>query len=233
MKSLMLLLFILTVLWPGQETTNSHNGSSVIVVTAKWSKSRLTTEQAQANATNVGPISAITQADRIYDKRKVNASVGERHPDADTTDGRAAQLERIVQEARTAKAKTVDGFAYRVKLRNASEKVIEILFWEYQFSEPSNPATMVRRQFLCGVNIKPGKEKEVLSFSLSGPSEVISVGTLADKARSPLQENVVINRVEYTDGSIWQRRDWSFAEVKQTYSRAIGTPWGAEMCRAL
>jgi hypothetical protein len=233
MKSLVLLLFGLAVILPSQDTTNSHNGSSVVVVSAKWAKSRLTTEQAQANATNVGPIPAVTQADRIYDKRKVNASVGERHPDADTTDGRAAQLERIIQESRAPKAKTVDGFAYRVKVRNAGAKMIDILFWEYQFSEAANPATKVRRQFLCAVNIKPGKEKEVLSFSLSGPSDVISVGTLADKAASPFQENVVINRVEHADGEIWQRRDWNFAEVKLSYSRAIRTQWGAEMCRAL
>jgi hypothetical protein len=232
MKSLLLLLFIVTIILPIQDTANS-DGSLVTVVSAKWSKRRLTTEQAQANSTNVAPAALVTQANRIYEKRRVNAPVGERHPDADTTDGRAAQLESIVQESRTLKPKTVDGYAYKIKLKNAGTKLIEILFWEYQFSELSNPSTMVRRQFLCGVNIKPGKEKEVLSFGLSGPSDVISVGTLGDKSGSSLQENVVINRVEYSDGSIWQRPDWSFAEVKQSYARAIGTTWGAEMCRAL
>lgn len=233
MRTLLFLLFILTIVLPSQNTVNSDNGSSVEVVSAKWSKSRLTTEQAQANSTDVAPASAVTRAGRIYDRRRVNASAGERHPNADSTDERAAQLERSVQESRTPKPKAVDGYAYRVKLKNAGAKVIEILFWEYEFLEPSNPSTMVRRQFLCGVNIKPGKEKEVLSFSLSGPSDVISVGTLADKSGNPFQENVVINRVEYADGSIWQRQDWSFAEVKLSYARAIGTPWGAEMCRAL
>jgi hypothetical protein len=232
MKSIWLLLFIVTIILPTQNTVNS-DGSSLTVVSARWSKHRLTTEQAQANSTNVAPAMLATQANRIYEKRKVNAPVGERHPDADTTDGRAAQLESIVQESRTLKPKTVDGYAYKIKLKNVGTKVVEILFWEYQFSEPTNPSTIARRQFLCGVNIKPGKEKEVLSFSLSGPSDVISVGTLADKSGSSLLENVVINRVEYTDGSIWQRRDWSFAEIKLSYARATGTTWGAEMCRAL
>jgi hypothetical protein len=233
MRTLLLMLFIVTIILPNQNAANSDEGSSVVVVGAKWSKSRLTTEQAQANSPDVAPASAVTQAGLIFDKRKVNAPVGERHPNADTTDGRAAQLESIVQESRTTKAKTVDGYAYRVKLKNAGTKVIEILFWEYQFSEPSNPSTMVRRQFLCAVNIKPGKEKEVLSFSLAGPSDVISVGSLAHKSGNPFQENVLINRVEHADNSIWQRKDWSFAEVKRSYTRAIGTPWGAEMCRAL
>jgi hypothetical protein len=233
MKILLLLVFVLTILSPNQNPTNSVKDSSVVVVSARWTKSRLTSDQVKSNSADVGPASAVTQAGKLYERRKVNAAAGERSPDADTTDGRAAQLESIVQESRQPKPKAVDGYTYRVKLKNAGAKVIDILFWEYQFSEPSNPSAMVRRQFLCGVNIKPDKEKEIVSFSLSGPSDVIDVGTLAAKSPGSLQENVVINRVEYADGSIWQRKDWSFAEVKLSYTRAIGTPWGAEMCRAL
>jgi hypothetical protein len=44
---------------------------------------------------------------------------------------------------------------------------------------------------------------------------------------------VTINRVEYADGSIWQRRDWNFAEVREGIARAVSTPWGPEMCRGL
>jgi hypothetical protein len=233
MKSISFLLLALSLVVAGQNAPNSSADSPVIVVAAKWTKSRLTTQQAQANATNVAPASAVNQANRIYEKRRVNAPVGERHPEADTTDGRAAQLESIVQQSRRTEPGVVDGYAYRVKLRNTGANAIEILFWEYQFSEPSSPSAMVRRQFLCSVNIKPGKEKEVLSYSLSGPSDVIGVGSLANKTASPLKENVVINRVEYADGSIWKRRDWSLAEVKLSYARVTGTPWGTEMCRAL
>jgi hypothetical protein len=233
MRIVLLLLSILTIALPNQNAANFVRDSSVVVVSAKWSKSRLTTEQAQSNSADVAPVPAVTQAGKIYERRRVNAPVGERSPDADTTDGRATQLENLVQESRRPNPKTVQGYAYRLKLKNAGAKVVEILFWEYQFSEPSNPSTMVRRQFLCGINIKPDKEKEVLSFSLSGPSDVISVGTLASKSPASLQEDVVINRVEFTDGSIWQRKDWSFAEVKLSYARAIRSPWGAEMCRAL
>jgi hypothetical protein len=233
MKTVLLSLVVLTIAFPNQNAPNFVKDSAVVVVSARWSKTRLTTDQAQSNTTEAAPAAAVTPAGKLYEKRRVNAPTGDRGPDADTTDGRAAQLESIVQESRRPKPKAVDGYAYRVKLKNAGPKVIEILFWEYQFSEPSNSSTMVRRQFLCGVNIKPDKEKEVLSFSLSGPSDVITVGALADKSPTSMQENVVINRVEYADGSIWQRKDWSFAEVKLSYARAIGTPWGAEMCRAL
>jgi hypothetical protein len=127
----------------------------------------------------------------------------------------------------------VDGYAYRVKVQNASTRVVEILFWEYQFIDPANAANVTRRQFLCGVNIKADKEKELLAFSVSGPSDVVSVKTLADKSGSSSLEKVVINRVEYADGTIWQRKDWNFGEIRLTYKRALETPWGAEMCRGL
>jgi hypothetical protein len=83
------------------------------------------------------------------------------------------------------------------------------------------------------VNIKGGKDKELLAFSASGPNGAISVDSLANKAESPYREKVVINRIEYADGTIWQRKDWNFAEVRAAVASAVATPWGAEMCRGL
>ncbi len=143
-------------------------------------------------------------------------------------------MEKIVVESRTPKGKDVDAFEYLVKVQNSSKKAVEILFWEYQFTDPANPANVTRRQFLCGVNIKPNKEKELQAFSLGGPSDVISVGNLANASGNAFQEKAVINRVEYEDGSIWQRKDWNAAEIKLTYQRAVATPWNpGEMCRGL
>ncbi len=164
----------------------------------------------------------------------MNDPRGARDPNEDTIDARSAAMEKIVQESRTPKANPVDNFEYLVKVKNSNKKAIEILFWEYQFTDSSNPANVTRRQFLCGVNIKANKEKELQAFSLAGPSDVISVGNLANASARGFQETVVINRVEYEDGSTWQRKDWNAAEIKLTYQRAIATPWNpGEMCRGL
>jgi hypothetical protein len=160
--------------------------------------------------------------------------MGVRDPNADTVDGRSAALEKIVQESRTPKAKPVEGYSYRVRVQNASAKIVEIIFWEYQFVDPANPSALARRQFLCGVNIKPDKEKELQAFSTFGPTDVVNAGSPGDKSETAFRERVLINRVEYKDGSVWQRKDWNAAEIKQTYARALATPWGPqEMCRRL
>lgn len=231
MRTLLLLPFLLFSIAPLPNPQTPDAGSSVVVKSSKWFKNRQTIERAEP--LNVPPAAAMTQHDRNFERnRRINDPAGARDPNADTIDARSAAIEKNVQESRSPTRKTVHGFMYQAKIQNKSVKAIEIVFWEYQFKELSNPLNVVRRQFLCGVNIKPDKEKELQAFSLSGPSDVISVNSL-NKSGNVFEEKVVINRVEYADGSIWQRQDWNFAEVKATFARAVATPWGAEMCRNL
>jgi hypothetical protein len=232
MKILLLLSVLLALLSSTQNPVTSTDGSQVAVVGFKWTKGRLTVEQAKS--ANVAPAEAMIPANRNFERnRRINDPAGVRDPNLDTLDGRRAAMDRNVEESRKPAAKSLDGYTYRVKVQNASSKVIEILFWEYQFKEAANPSIISRRQFLCGVVMKPGKDREIQAFSLSGPTDVISVNSLGDKEKSLFQEEVVINRVEYSDGSIWQRKGWNFGEIRLSYSRAIATPWGSEMCRGL
>ena len=233
MRKLLLLTFILMSIQQTQNEVATDEGTQVVVVlSSKWSKSRQTV--VLPATTSTAPAQAMIPANRNFERnRRANGPPGMPDPNDDTLDGRRAAMEKIVQESRSTKPKPVDGFIFRIKMRNVSAKAIEVLFWEYQFKESANPSNVVRRQFLCGVNIKPEKEKELEAFSLSGPSDVISVRSLAKPSGNLFVEKVVINRVEYADGTIWQRKDWNFAEMKSSIARAIGTPWGAEMCRGL
>ena len=232
MRYPLLLSLLLILVSPNQNQPVSQEGPSVMVLGFKCSKARQTPEK--LDPTVIGPVAAVEPFNKVRERNaRANAPEGTRDPNVDTVDGRSAALEKIVQESRTPPSKPIDGYAYRVKVQNASAKVVEILFFEYQFIDRSNPATLARRQFLCGVNNKPDKGKELQAFSLAGPTDVVSVATLANKSEDLFQEKVVINRVEYADGSIWQRKDWNFAEIKRGFERAIGTPWGAEMCRGL
>ena len=230
MKTL-LCLTVLSLLIPQNQTAViSHEGTPVVVASYKWFKDRQAIPPAPEGTT---PAAAMIPQNKSQEKaRRENNSVGERDPNLDTIDGRSAALEKSVQESRA--PKPVDGFAYRAKVHNASAKVIEVIFWEYQFKESSTSTTISRRQFLCGVSIKAEKDKELQAFSLSGPRDVVSVEGLAKNSGEAGEEKVVINRVEYTDGSIWQRPDWNFGEVRLSYARAVATPWNAgEMCRGL
>lgn len=205
--------------------------SSVEVVSSKWTKSRQKIEK-QDDQTAVRAQTLSGRTNRNFERtRRVNDPVGTPDPNAETIEGRSAAMDKNVQESRSRKTVTVDGFLYQVKLRNAGAKTIEILFWEYQFKERANPANIMTRQYLCGVNIKPEKEKELSIFSTSSPGNLIS----ADSNNSEIlfDEKILINRVEYSDGTIWQRKDWNYSEMKPAINRALETPWGLEVCRNL
>lgn len=232
MRTFLLLPFLLVLVAPGQNPESGEQGSQVTVIAYKWSKSRQVVEKPGPAGTVPAP--AMTHANKNFERnRRINASAAEIDPNSITVDGRAAAIEKSVQSARAGERKEQDVFAYRARIQNAGGKVVEIIFWEYQFTELANPSNTVRRQFLCGVNIKPNKEKELQAFSLSGPSDVISIESLASKSGNLFDEKVVINRIEYTDGSIWQRKDWNYAELRPAIARAVATPWGTEMCRGL
>jgi hypothetical protein len=207
--------------------------SLVVVLGSKWSKSRQKVVNAD-NKTNIPAESAMTRTNRNFERnRRVNDQPGAPNPNEGTIEARSAALERSVQESRSSKSKAVDGFIYQAKIRNASTKTIEILFWEYQFKELANPANVSSREFLCGVNIKPDKEQELSVFSTFSPSDLISAGSLDNKTGNIFEEKILINRVEYADGTILQRKDWSYSKIKASLNSVLEIPWGQEMCRKL
>jgi hypothetical protein len=230
MRTLLLLPLLLTPVPPLQN--GAGESAPVNVVSAKWTKTRQ--KVAKPDTQGSTPAAAMTPADKNFARnRRINDPAGVRDPNADTLDSRSAAMDKAVRDARSQSPNVVEGYDYRVKVQNATRKAVDIIFWEYQFEEAANPSNLTRRQFLCGAQIKGGKEKELQAFGGSGPAGVVSAESLANKAANPFAERVVINRVEYADGTIWQRKGWNYAEVRASIQRAVSTPWGAEMCRAL
>ena len=228
MRTLLLLPLFAMLVFSAHHTQTLPDGSQISVLSFKWSKGR------QTGPEKPMPARATTQADKTFDRNsRVNDPAGVRDPNADTADTRGAALEKSVRDADKSQAKPINAFTYQAKIHNASKQTVEIVFWEYQFIDPAVPDKVTRRQFLCGVNLKPDKDKDLQAFSLSGPTDAVGAASLAVSA-SPFQENVVINRVEFADGKSWTRKDWNAGEIKTAYQRAMATPWSPnEMCRAL
>jgi hypothetical protein len=232
MKILLLFSLLLSFLYSFQISPGANHGPPMTVISFKWSRARQKIEAppVEGNA----PARAMIPQNRNFARNaRVNDPAGARDPNSDTLDGRSAALERSVAESRSPGTKTMDSFAYRIKVQNAYTKEVEAVFWEYQFLDAADSNLVTRRQFLCGVTIAAGKGKDLEGFSLSGPSEVVDVKTLADPKANPLKENVVVNRVEYSDGTIWQRKAWNFEEVKSSYERALREQWQPGMCKSL
>jgi hypothetical protein len=48
---------------------------------------------------------------------------------------------------------------------------------------------------------------------------VINVKNLSQGSHKQFDESVVIDRIEFEDGSAWQRPDWNFTEAKSAVSK--------------
>jgi len=173
----------------------------------------------------------IPQNKNFQRNARINDPAGMRDPNADTLDGRSAELDRITAQARESKPKT-DGFTYQTKVQNNSTKPVAVVFWEYQFREKGNPTILSRRQFVCQANLKPAKARDFEIFTLGAPSSVVSVKTLSKKSEPTFDEAVIINRVEFEDGSNWQRKDWNYDDVKLT-AKTASTAKKQPTCRGL
>lgn len=227
------LLLIPIAVVNNQTLVISETKSDLTVLSHKWSKTRRVSGSINLNDPPPPAPSLAQSASRTAQRAdRLNDSGRPRDPATETIEGRSASLEKLVRESRTPPRKLLDGFSYLIKVKNESSRQIEVVFWEYQFIDPATPETVVRRQFLCGLNLRPGKEGELTAFSLSGPSKVVSAQSLAANINKPPQERVLINRVEYADGTMWQRKGWSFGEIRLSYVTAMATPW-TEMCRGL
>ena len=233
MRTFLLISILILLISQSHRAQVTTEDSLVLVIDSKWLKYRRNVENADTK-TNAPAESAMSRSNRNFERnRRVNDQPGTPPANEGTIEARSAALEKTVQESRSSKSKAVDGFMYQAKIRNASTRTIEVLFWEYQFKERTNPANVSSREFLCSVNIKPNKEQQLSVFSTFGPTDLISAGSLDNKSGSLFEEKILINRVEYADGTILQRKDWNYAKIKTSLDRLLETAWGQEKCRKL
>lgn len=202
------------------------------VLNSNWE--RVTRKANEVDAATVSPTRAILPEDKYFQRKaREQRTDGPLDPNTESMDARSAKMDRVIQETRTPKAEDVTGYVYTTQLRNDIGKKVKIIFWEYRFTEIANPSNVVRRQFLCGVDLKKGDKIDLSVFSTLGPSNSINTESLAKSPGKLFNEQVQINRIELADDSVLQRNDWKYAEVRAAVERVTSTPWGKEMCRVL
>ena len=229
MKFLLVLpCLLLTSISYGQTAAPAdENKLPVAVVSASWLRDRRSSDNAVLAA--VAPAAAPTKADKNFERQKrINDPVGYRDPNADTLDTRGSELERIVQQSR--QSAPVDGYTYLLTVQNLSPKVIQNVVWEYRFMQVGGDSDFTRRTFMCGGEIKPERQKDLNIFSLVGPSEVVNVKNLSKDSAPKFRAAVIIDRVDYADGTFWQRNDWNLDSYK---THVDPKAKGATVCRSL
>jgi hypothetical protein len=193
----LLLLTSLILFFPlSQQTqqTVDREESDLTVVKFSWSKYRQNTDI--SSVADPGP--------------PLNEPVSLKYPER-RNEHPAAQNKRDIQERRVALANAdkngvkitprPDYYMMRLEVKNVGQNTTKSIVWEFQ------PAVQTpdyeTKQYICKIKTKPNESK---SFELMSPAAPVKVVSADKKAQ---EGKVVINRIEYADGTVWKRKGWS------------------------
>ena len=188
LRSLLVLLLLTSMLW-------AQEPSAVEVVKSSWSKVRIGWERDPFG----GPLENFDEMrSRTRNERRIAQGGGER-----------AKREAKADEANIAKQREKAPpkyyFIYKTKIKNNHTSAITQLDWDYVFFERGTENEVGRQEFTSDEQIGPGKTKELTVTITSPPTRTVSVTSLNLEERDRLTEKIIIVRIKYADGHIWQR----------------------------
>ena len=91
-------------------------------------------------------------------------------------------------------------YTYRAKVKNTGAKTIRAVHWGYAFLDPDTQQPLGLHRYKSKVKIRPGESFELAGRSGAPQTSTVNVNSAAKK----LEEMVVIFRVEYDDGAVWE-----------------------------
>ena len=127
-------------------------------------------------------------------------------PDARDHKSRIGDLRSMQKKAESSAAVApLPSYQLRLELKNTGTNVVRSLAW--QFKPTAGPEDYEPKQYLCALQVKP-KEKKLLEIWT--PYAPVKVITVDERSNALKDGEVVINKIEYMDGSVWTRRGWSY-----------------------
>jgi hypothetical protein len=96
-------------------------------------------------------------------------------------------------------------YVYKAKVTNNDTKAIRAIEWDYVFYDPATEKEVKRHALKNTVKLQPGKSVELARRTASPPTTVVDVQKTGKKFKEQYAERVEIQRIEYADGSVWER----------------------------
>lgn len=207
MEALVFLLLI-SVLPAAQQQSqrlpDSILPADAVVGTFSWRKERLPGWEKQSVGSSVENYE--TMKARVANERRIQQA---RNAGNKAELGRRESAGKMLEDANLAKdskgaQRPRDGYRYKMVLANSGSKTIKLVDWDYIFLDPNTREEVARHQFTSEETIKPGKSKEVSVLYLTPPVKMVRAEMLIKKEPLRYTEQVVIARIQYSDGSVWQ-----------------------------
>ena len=195
--SLIIVLFVFTVCTSAQTSSNKSAEPELTVIQKKW---RVDVRNPKLE---IDPVQAMQDRETAERRRKAT----ERTNDILTEQGMPSPTAQVPGAVRdTDRSGITILYVYEVKLRNTSTKGIRKIMWDYVFFEPGTETEVGRRRFISKVKISPGGTSNVVARAAAPPASTVNARTAGKKPEEQYSEQVVIQRVEYADGTVWRMK---------------------------
>ena len=94
-------------------------------------------------------------------------------------------------------------YLYEMNITNSGQKTISSITWNYVFFDIAKNREAGRQVFIVNEKIAPGKTKTVSGKSNAYPTGTVDASYGNKKFQDVYSENIYIQRIEYSDGSVW------------------------------
>jgi len=185
-----------------QDPTDAPAAPDLTILKFSWSKERIGWERDPFGGAVESPDEMRI---RTRNERRIDdAKRGGNNTEVDRL-RRDARADAAIIESQRRKAPPRYVFLYKASVKNTSEKIIKAIDWDYVFYEAGTEREINRHQFSSEEKIGAGKSKELSALISAPPTRTVSVYKIDKNERQSLDERVEIVRIEYSDGSAWQR----------------------------
>ena len=104
-----------------------------------------------------------------------------------------------------------------VEIKNTSDKTIKLIEWDFLFPRMEDNTLKLRYAVTSKAEVKSGTKKKLKAILPASAMKCKVINIKGEQAQESVcgkgftdaskfeQENIVINRIEYADGSIWKR----------------------------
>ena len=168
--------------------------SGIEVVKSGWSKVRIGWERDPFG----GPLENFDEMrSRARNERRVAQGGGDRAK-------REARADEANLKTQRQKPPSQYYFIYKAKIKNTHTSAITQIDWDHVFYERDTEIEAGRQEFTSDEEIGPGKTKELTVTVTTPPARTVSVTSLNLEERKRFSEKIILVRVKYADGRVWQ-----------------------------
>lgn len=196
MKLSGILLFLLVLSGYAQSPT-SPSPPDLQIIRFGWSKQSQSNLETGVSAAGAPKSPSTARADQQLETLRQHAP--ENKQAIEDLEERKRQSQRPTSP-QNKRAPEPARYQYTLEVKNTSAKQITEVAWDYVFTDPHTRQEALRRSFVSKAKIKSDGKAKLTVYTAQAPFQVVDASGSAGKQG----EQVIIKRIVYADGSVWE-----------------------------